>query len=51
LATLEPGTTGVGMSNLRARLQILYGNDGALTLQNHLPDGVQVLVCVPFRER
>jgi two-component system LytT family sensor kinase len=51
LATPEPARTGVGMSNLRARLQILYGTGGALSLQNHPPDGVQVLVSVPFRER
>ena len=43
--------TGVGMSNLRSRLQILYGDAFALTLSDQPPEGVQVLVSVPYRER
>jgi two-component system LytT family sensor kinase len=44
------GTTGVGISNLRARLQILYGNSFALSLDDEPPEGVRVLVSVPYRE-
>ncbi len=44
-------TSGVGMSNLRARLQILYGDAFALNLSDQPPDGVRVLVTVPYRER
>jgi two-component system LytT family sensor kinase len=43
-------STGVGISNLRARLQILYGNSFALKLDDEPPDGVRVLVSVPYRE-
>jgi hypothetical protein len=51
LATITaPGNTGVGMSNLRERLQILYGKAFELILRNQPPDGVQVLVTVPYRE-
>jgi two-component system LytT family sensor kinase len=49
-ATSSSGNTGVGISNLRARLKILYGEASALILRNEPPDGVQVLVTVPYRE-
>jgi two-component system, LytTR family, sensor kinase len=49
-ATPSSGNTGVGISNLRARLKILYGEASALILRNEPPDGVQVLVTVPYRE-
>jgi two-component system LytT family sensor kinase len=45
-----PGNTGVGVSNLRARLQILYGNAFELILRDQAPSGVQALVTVPYRE-
>jgi two-component system LytT family sensor kinase len=49
-ATQARGTTGVGISNLRARLQILYGESFRLSLNDQPPNGVQVLVSVPYRE-
>jgi two-component system LytT family sensor kinase len=42
--------SGVGMSNLRARLRILYGDAFTLRLHDQPPEGVQVLVSVPYRE-
>jgi two-component system, LytTR family, sensor kinase len=45
------GTTGVGISNLRARLQILYGHAFVLSLCVQPPTGVRALVSVPYRER
>lgn len=40
----------VGLSNTRQRLQALYGNAHALTLQNHAATGVLATVTLPFRE-
>jgi two-component system, LytTR family, sensor kinase len=41
--------TGVGIGNLRTRLQILHGKDSGLELR-HADAGVEVLVTLPFRE-
>ena len=42
--------TGVGISNLRSRLQILHGNESELKL-NHTPTGaVEVVVSLPLKE-
>jgi two-component system, LytTR family, sensor kinase len=41
---------GVGISNLRSRLQILYGNEFQLNLQNQNASGVQASVFLPYRE-
>jgi two-component sensor histidine kinase len=49
-AITGPESTGVGMSNLRERLRILYGKAFELILRNQPPGGVQVLVTVPYRE-
>ncbi len=49
--TSQGDTTGVGISNLRARLQILYGNAFVLSLCDQPPAGVQAMVSVPYRER
>lgn len=43
----QPG--GIGLSNLRTRLSLLYGSDFDLRLQNH-DAGVQVTVSLPHRE-
>jgi len=51
LASTSPGTTGVGIANLRARLEILYGNAFVLNLSDQPPAGVRALVSVPYRER
>jgi two-component sensor histidine kinase len=49
-ATWEATQTGVGISNLRTRLQILHGNDSELQLRRANPGGVEVVVTLPFRE-
>lgn len=41
---------GTGISNLRTRLNSLYGNSFSLTMRNEEPSGVAVSVCLPFRE-
>jgi LytS/YehU family sensor histidine kinase len=42
---------GVGMANVRTRLQSLYGNGFRLSVQNHQPDGVEVAVSLPYTPR
>ncbi len=46
----EDSQSGIGISNVRARLQSLYGSDFDFRLQNQPPDGVQVTLSVPFKE-
>lgn len=41
---------GVGIGNLRTRLQILYGDKSGLQLRRAETDGVEVLVTLPFVE-
>ncbi len=41
---------GIGLSNLRTRLQLLYGNDCGLRLENYGITGVQVSLALPYRE-
>jgi two-component system, LytTR family, sensor kinase len=45
----EATHTGVGIGNLRTRLQILHGKDSGLELR-HANSGVEVVVTLPFRE-
>jgi two-component system LytT family sensor kinase len=42
--------TGIGLCNLRTRLQLLYGDAFELTLRNHGAAGVETSVSVPYRE-
>lgn len=42
--------TGVGIRNLRTRLQILHGSESELQLRRANPGGVEVMVTLPFRE-
>jgi two-component system LytT family sensor kinase len=42
--------SGIGMSNVRTRLQSLYGDAFELRMRNQDPGGVEVSVSVPFRE-
>jgi two-component system LytT family sensor kinase len=42
--------SGVGLSNVRARLQSLYGDGFGLTMHDRAPGGVEVLVSVPVKE-
>jgi uncharacterized membrane-anchored protein YhcB (DUF1043 family) len=44
----EKTRSGVGISNVRTRLQNLYGDEFALSMQNQDPGGVEVSVSVPF---
>jgi two-component system LytT family sensor kinase len=41
---------GIGLSNLRTRLELLYGGDFELRLENFGITGVQVSVALPYRE-
>ncbi len=42
--------SGIGISNMKTRLQGLYGDAYELSMQNQVPDGVEVAVSVPFKE-
>jgi two-component system LytT family sensor kinase len=42
--------TGVGIGNLRTRLQILHGNESELQLRRVDAGGVEVVVTLPLRE-
>jgi LytS/YehU family sensor histidine kinase len=44
----EKTHSGIGISNVRTRLQSLYGSEFKLSLKNQDPDGVEVSVSVPF---
>jgi LytS/YehU family sensor histidine kinase len=41
---------GVGLSNLRTRLNLLYGNEFELRLSNSGERGVEVMVTLPYRD-
>ncbi|MFM7531256.1 MAG: sensor histidine kinase, partial [Rubrivivax sp.] len=41
--------TGVGLANIRERLQLLYGGKATLTVAAHEPCGTVVTVTVPYR--
>jgi two-component system, LytTR family, sensor kinase len=47
----ESASSGIGVANMRNRLQRLYGNSFQLTLCGHEPGGVAASVSIPFRER
>ena len=49
-ADLQGTHTGVGIGNLRTRLQILHGNDSGLQLRRADAGGVEVVVTLPFTE-
>jgi len=49
-ADWEATQTGVGIGNLRTRLQILHGNGSELQLRRTNPGGVEVVVKLPFTE-
>jgi two-component system, LytTR family, sensor kinase len=44
------GHTGVGIGNLRTRLEVLHGGQAELQLNRGDPSGVEVIVRLPFRE-
>ena len=41
--------TGVGLANIRERLQLLYGPQAALTVAANQPSGTVVTITVPYR--
>jgi signal transduction histidine kinase len=41
--------TGVGLANIRERLQLLYGAKATLTVAENAPSGTRVTVTVPYR--
>jgi hypothetical protein len=41
--------TGVGLANIRERLQLLYGNRASLTVAENTPSGTRVTVTVPYK--
>jgi sensor histidine kinase YesM len=45
----ENNRSGMGITNVRTRLQSLYGNTFELKIRNQVPGGVEVSVSVPFR--
>jgi len=49
-ATSEKAHAGIGISNMRTRLQSLYGDAFHLDMQNQEPGGVAVSISVPFKE-
>jgi sensor histidine kinase YesM len=50
-ADFEATRNGIGIANLRTRLQILYGSQGSLSLRNQDGGGVRVSISVPLAER
>jgi two-component system LytT family sensor kinase len=48
LANWETSHSGIGISNVRTRLQALYGEGFELSMQNQNPGGVEVSVSVPY---
>ena len=49
-AEWEQTHSGIGMLNMRTRLQSLYGTGFEMQMRNQEPDGVEVSVSVPFKE-
>jgi hypothetical protein len=47
----EATGSGIGIANVRSRLQSLYGDGFEFKMRNLEPGGVEVSVSVPFRER
>jgi sensor histidine kinase YesM len=44
----ETSQSGIGILNVRTRLQNLYGNQFELSMRNQQPGGVEATVSVPF---
>jgi hypothetical protein len=43
--------TGVGLANIRERLQLLHGNKASVTVTENTPSGTVVTITVPYRHR
>jgi two-component system, LytTR family, sensor kinase len=50
LADGQTSHTGVGLNNLRTRLQILHGHECGLQLRRAAPEGMEVVVTLPLEE-
>jgi two-component system, LytTR family, sensor kinase len=52
---LQPGweatSAGIGIANVRSRLEGLYGERFAFNIENQSPEGVQVTLSVPFESK
>jgi two-component system LytT family sensor kinase len=48
-ASAPPTNSGVGLRNLTARLERLYGREGQLNVQYHPGQGTNVLIEIPYR--
>jgi LytS/YehU family sensor histidine kinase len=46
----ENAEGGLGLSNLRERLQFLYGKEGRLILEQNQPHGLKAIIEVPHGE-
>ena len=44
----ESARAGVGLANIRERLQQLFGSAGALTIEPNLPGGTRATITVPY---
>jgi two-component system LytT family sensor kinase len=50
-ADWERTQPGIGLANMRTRLQTLYGSGFELNMRNQTPSGVEVSISVPFMEK
>ncbi len=41
--------TGVGLANIRERLQLLYGREASVTITENKPSGTVITIAVPYR--
>ena len=41
--------TGIGLANIRERLQLLYGNKASVTVGENMPSGTTVTITVPYQ--
>ena len=41
--------TGIGLSNIRERLKLLYGGDAELRIADNAPSGTRITIVVPYR--
>ncbi|HZR66403.1 MAG TPA: histidine kinase [Terriglobales bacterium] len=46
----QNGQSGIGIANVRSRLETLYGSSFQFSLKNHGPHGVEAVISLPFRK-
>jgi LytS/YehU family sensor histidine kinase len=49
LGTRSSDSLGIGLKNVRARLDQLHGSDAVLTLENAAPHGTVATIRIPYR--